>query len=298
MCSGSATSTGRTEWATQRPRWFRLASGFPDTIAEGWWRARRLPGGLRCWQAGGVPTRLVHLVIDAADPSRLASFWAAALDWEAGTEEAGEIDVWPHRYTYPDPVALPLVFVPVHQAKSGKNRVHLDLATRSPDHQAAEVGRLLGLGAVPADVGQGDVPWTVLADPEGNEFCVLDPRPVYLGTGPVAAVVADCRDPAAVSGFWELATGWVRASSIDSGVSLRSPAGVGPFLELLPSADAKTVKNRVHLDVAPYQGEDQVTAVAALREAGAVPVDVGQGDVSWTVLADPEGSEFCVLSPR
>ena len=245
-----------------------------------------------------MPTRLVHLVIDAVDPARLARFWAAALDWEIGAEEADEIDVWPHRYSYPDPVALPLVFIAVPEAKSGKNRVHLDLATESPGHQAAEVDRLLSLGAVPADIGQGDVPWTVLADPEGNEFCVLDPRPVYVGTGPVAAVVADCRDPAAVSRFWELATGWVRARSIDGGVSLRSPAGVGPFLELLPSADAKTVKNRIHLDVAPFRGEDQVTAVAALRQAGAVPVDVGQGDVSWTVLADPEGSEFCVLSPR
>ncbi len=245
-----------------------------------------------------MPTRLVHLVIDAAEPARLARFWAAALGWEIAAEEPGEVDVCPRGYSYPDPVALPLVIVAVPEAKSGKNRVHLDLATESPEHQAAEVNRLRGLGAVPADIGQGKVPWVVLADPEGNEFCVLDPRPVYSGTGPVAAVVAECLDPAAVAGFWELATGWVRSESIDDGVSLRSPAGTGPFLELLRSADVKTVKNRVHLDVAPFQGEDHVTAVAALREAGAVPVDVGQGGVSWTVLADPEGSEFCVLSPR
>jgi hypothetical protein len=100
-----------------------------------------------------------------------------------------------------------------------------------------------------------------------------------------------------VAGFWALATGWVPASSVADGVSLRSPQGVGPYLELLPSADAKTVKNRIHLDVAPYQCEDHAAAVRALIEAGAVPADVGQGDVSWTVLADPEGSEFCVLSP-
>ena len=65
----------------------------------------------------------------------------------------------------------------------------------------------------------------------------------------------------------------------------------------LPVPEAKTVKNRMHLDVAPELGEDQAAAVAALRAAGAVPVDVGQGPVSWTVLADPEGSEFCLLSP-
>jgi len=245
-----------------------------------------------------MPTRLVHLVVDAIQPVRLARFWAAALDWAVSADEDEEIDVSPHGYSYPDPAALPLVFVPVPEAKAGQNRVHLDLATESLAHQAAEVERLLGLGAVRADIGQGDVPWVVLADPEGNEFCVLDPRPVYLGIGPVAAVVAECRDPAAVAGFWELATGWVAGDSVDNGVSLRSPAGVGPFLELLPSAAAKTVKNRVHLDVAPFKGGDHAAAVAALLSAGAVPADVGQGSVSWTVLADPEGSEFCVLSPR
>jgi hypothetical protein len=245
-----------------------------------------------------VPTRLVHLVIDAADPARLARFWADALGWEVEPEEDGVASVCPHGYHYPDPVALPLVFLPVGETSRAKNRIHLDLATESAAHQAAEVDRLLGLGAVRADIGQGDVPWQVMADPEGNEFCVLDPRPVYLGIGPVAAVVADCRDPAAVAGFWELASGWVPANSIQDGVSLRSRAGVGPFLELLASAEAKTVKNRMHLDVAPEPGEDQAAAVAALLAAGAVPADIGQGSVSWTVLADPEGSEFCVLSPR
>lgn len=248
-----------------------------------------------------MPTRLVHLVIDAVEPARLARFWAAALGWEIGVEEDEEIDVWPLEYRYPDPVALPLVFVPVPEVKTGKNRIHLDLATESVAHQAAEVERLLGLGATPTDIGQGDVPWVVMADPEGNEFCVLDPRPVYFGTGPVAAVVADCRDPAAVAGFWELATGWVPGESVAlsaGAVSLRSPAGVGPYLELLPSAEPTTVKNRIHLDTAPFPGHDQEAAVTALLAAGAVPADIGQGSVSWTVLADPEGSEFCVLSPR
>jgi hypothetical protein len=244
-----------------------------------------------------MPTCLVQLVIDAAEPGRLARFWAAVLGWEVGAGESGEVDVWPPGFSYPGSAALPLVFVPVPAAKTGKNRVHLDLATESAAHQAGEVERLLTLGAAPADISQGDVPWTVLADPEGNEFCVLDPRPVYRDTGPVAAVVADCADPVGVAGFWALATGWVPASSVADGVSLRSPQGVGPYLELLPSADAKTVKNRIHLDVAPYQCEDHAAAVRALIEAGAVPADVGQGDVSWTVLADPEGSEFCVLSP-
>ena len=243
-------------------------------------------------------TRLVHVVIDCADPARQARFWSAALGWEIGYEEESEAAVWPTGYSYPEPVALPLVFVTVPEAKTTQNRLHLDLATTSREHQESEVRRLLGLGAVPADVGQGEVPWTVLADPEDNEFCVLDPRPEYADTGPVAAVVCGCADPASVADFWELASGFARHASSDGFVSLRSRTGTGPFLELLRVPDRKTVKNRVHLDVRPWPDVELDTAVAELRAAGATPADVGQRDVMWTVLADPEGSEFCVLTPR
>jgi catechol 2,3-dioxygenase-like lactoylglutathione lyase family enzyme len=250
-----------------------------------------------------MPTRLVHLAIDCADPAGLARFWAAVLGWEVAQDEDHADDdesvAWPSGYRYPDPVALPLVFVPVPERKTVKNRVHLDLPSQSADHQAAQVSRLRDLGARPADIGQGDdVPWAVLADPEGNEFCVLDPRPAYRDTGPVAAVVADCADPPSLVSFWELASGFARTGSADGWEQLRSPAGVGPYLELLRVPDTKTVKNRVHLDVAPYQGEDLAADVARLQQAGAVPIDIGQGDVSWTVLADPERGEFCVLTPR
>jgi predicted enzyme related to lactoylglutathione lyase len=244
-----------------------------------------------------MPTRLVHLELDANDPPKLARFWAAALGWEM-EEEDGEVGVYPAGYDYPDPVALPIVFEPVPEAKTGKNRVHLDLAAESAEHQAELVARLRTLGAQPADVGQGDVPWVVLADPEGNEFCVLEPRPVYRDTGPVAAVVVDSADPAALAGFWELASGWVPERSRHGLVAFRSPPGVGPYLELEQVPEAKTVKNRLHLDLAPQNGEDHAVAVKQLQEAGAAPADVGPGDVPWVVLADPEGNEFCVLRPR
>jgi hypothetical protein len=245
-----------------------------------------------------MATRLVHLAADAADPGRLARFWSAALQWEITGEEAGEVEVWPPGYHYPDPVALPLVFVPVPEPKTAKNRVHLDLATTSAAHQGAEVRRLLGLGATLADIGQGDVAWTVLADPEGNEFCVLEPRPQYRDTGPVAAVVADCADPLSLAPFWSQAAGWTVRETSESFVSLRSPSGAGPFLELVRTPDVKIVKNRMHLDVSPYPGEDHRAEARRLQDLGAVPADVGQGGVRWIVLADPEGSEFCVLSAR
>jgi hypothetical protein len=248
-----------------------------------------------------MPTRLVHMVIDATDPQKLAQFWAGALDWVVEEEDgADEVDVSPAGYQYPDPVALPLVFVPVSGSKAAKNRVHIDLASQSAEHQASLVARLRDLGARPLDIGQGDVPWVVLADPEGNEFCVLEPRDAYRDTGPVAAVVMDTTDPVALAGFWELASGWVRSRSEDDNlVGFRSPQGVGPYFELLRVPEATTVKNRVHIDLAPGKGEDQAAAVRQLQEAGAAPADVGQGaDVSWVVLADPDGSEFCVLTPR
>ena len=245
-----------------------------------------------------MPTRLVHVVVDAADPAGLARFWAAALGWETTDESTGEVDVWPAGYSYPDPAALPLVFVPVTEPKSGKNRVHLDLATTSAAHQAEWVSRLLELGARHVDVGQGDVPWVVLADPEGNEFCVLEPRDEYRGTGPVAAVIIDCADPAALAPFWVSAAGWPVARTEDDIVGLRSPAGTGPYLELLRVPDRKSVKDRLHPDVAPFRGDDPAAELARLARAGATPADVGQGDVAWTVLADPDGNEFCVLTPR
>ena len=245
-----------------------------------------------------MATRLVHLVVDAADPPGLARFWSAALGWEVGAEEPSEAVVWPHGYDYPGPGALPLVFAGVPEPKTAKNRVHLDLASASVADQAAEVDRLLGLGATRADIGQGEVPWVVLADPEGNEFCVLDPRPGYAGTGPVAAVVADCADPVSLARFWREAAGWLVHEQGEDFASLRSPSGAGPYLELLRVPGAKTVKNPIHLDVMPYPGDDQLAEVERLREHGARPADVGQGEVPWVVLADPEGGEFCVLTPR
>jgi hypothetical protein len=117
----------------------------------------------------------VHLALDAADPGRLARFWAAALRWEVAAEKDGVANVWPRGYRYPDPVALPLVFLAVPEAKTVKNRIHLDVAPEPGEDQAAAVAALRAAGAVPVDVGQGSVSWTVLADPEGSEFCLLSP---------------------------------------------------------------------------------------------------------------------------
>lgn len=245
-----------------------------------------------------MATRLVQLVIDSADPLLAATFWAQALGWTAISEGPDEAVASPADFESSGTLPWELVFLAVPEPKTAKNRVHLDLTSTSLDDQAAKVNRLIELGAKQVDIGQGDVPWVVLADPDGNEFCVLEPRPVYSDTGPVAAIVVDCLNPEAMSRFWTQAAGWPVVSSDDHLITLRSASGEGPFLELLASAEPKRVKNRIHLDVAPFTGGDLAAEASRLQKAGAKPADVGQGDESWIVLADPDGQEFCVLTPR
>jgi hypothetical protein len=192
-----------------------------------------------------------------------------------------------------------LVFGGGDDAKTTKNRVHLDLASDSLDHQAELVARLVATGAAHVDVGQSDVPWIVLADPDGNEFCVLEPRERHIGRGPIASIVVDAADPHAVARFWVAASGWPIFAEHEGGVTLHNPRGLLPDLDFVPVDDPKSTKNRVHLDVAPYDGEDHAAEVARLVALGAAHVDVGQGpDVTWVVLGDPEHNEFCVLRPQ
>jgi hypothetical protein len=245
-----------------------------------------------------MPLRLVQVNIKARDDAALGRFWAQALGWGVSSEGPGVTNVEPVGFAWPDPIAVCVDVVRVPDPETVRYRAHLDLATTSEAHQAELVERLIGLGATHADVGQGDVPWTVLADPEGNPFCVLEPRPEYLDTGPIAAVVLHCADPRALVRFWGEAMDWTVHEVTDDYARLRSAQGVGPYLELVRSPDPGGVRNRVHLDLLPYRGDDPAAEVARLRGLGATDADVGQGDVPWTVLADPEGNEFCVLAPR
>jgi glyoxalase superfamily protein len=115
--------------------------------------------------------RIQCVVIDCHDPAVVAAFWEAALGWRRTHDTPDEIALEPPAGTPEDGVAADLLFVRVPDPKLAKNRLHLDLR---PSDQDAEVTRLIALGARRTSVGQGaDVSWVVLADPEGNEFCVL-----------------------------------------------------------------------------------------------------------------------------
>jgi predicted enzyme related to lactoylglutathione lyase len=115
-----------------------------------------------------MPSRWEQIVVDAEDPPRLARWWAEALGYVIVVETPDEVEI------RRSPGELPgLLFTTVPDAKTVKNRLHLDLR---PDDQEAEVERLVDMGARPVDIGQGATAWVVLADPEGNEFCVLSAK--------------------------------------------------------------------------------------------------------------------------
>ena len=109
-----------------------------------------------------------ELAVDSRDPATIGRWWAEALGVTREEDEDGDVRI--HLGTRSTPSIL---FIRVPEAKTVKNRLHLDFR---PDDRDAEVERLLAMGATRADVGQGDESWVVLADPEGNEFCVLSSR--------------------------------------------------------------------------------------------------------------------------
>ncbi|WP_030325861.1 VOC family protein [Streptomyces sp. NRRL B-3229] len=109
-----------------------------------------------------------QVIVDSADPAALGRWWAEALGWVVVEDSPDEFEIRPEKDRIPG-----LLFVPVPEAKTVKNRLHLDFR---PDDHEAEVARFLALGARHADIGQGEQSWVTLLDPEGNEFCVLGQR--------------------------------------------------------------------------------------------------------------------------
>jgi hypothetical protein len=237
-------------------------------------------------------TRLFSVVVDAVDHRAQAEWWSIALD----TPVVGVAD----DEAWIQPVDAPEIdFVPVGEPKVGKNRIHFDLATYSRTEHATLVARLVEAGAQRIDVGQPDeADWVVLADPEGNEFCVVEPRPAHGYSTRIAEIGVDTAAVDEAVAFWRLASGWDLVRAEPGWGMLRAQSGRGPYLFLVQETEPKAGQNRIHLDVAPRVGEDQAAAVDDLVAAGARHLDIGQGDVPWVVMEDPGGNEFCVLTPR
>ncbi|MEO7371139.1 MAG: VOC family protein [Ilumatobacteraceae bacterium] len=240
-----------------------------------------------------MTSRLISLCFDANDPLLLARFWAEALRWEIEDETEEEVVLLPT-----DGTRFRLLFLSVPERKSEKNRIHLDLTTTSIDDQRETVERLIEAGGKHVDVGQGLADrHVVLADTEGNEFCVIEPENSFLaGCGRLGSIT--CDGSPGVGYFWGRALGWALVWDQDEETAIRAADGTGPFITWGPPVLAKKTKNRLHLDIAPPLADSQQGEVDRLASLGARHVDIGQGDVTWVVMADPDGNEFCVLTPR
>ena len=240
-----------------------------------------------------MTSRLVSLCLDANDPLRHARFWAHALHWEIDDETDDEVALVPT-----DGTRFGILFEAVPEEKTGKNRIHLDLTTTSLDDQMETVEQLVELGARHIDIGQGpDDDHVVLADPEGNEFCVIEPDNSFLADcGRLGSIT--CDGSREVGYFWSETLGWPLVWDQDEETAIRAPDGTGPFITWGPPLAPKVSKNRLHLDIAPPGHVDQRAEVDRLVSLGATRIDIGQGEVDWVVMADPDDNEFCVLSPR
>ena len=237
-----------------------------------------------------MTSHLVALCFAANDSHRLARFWAGVLDREIADDG---LTLLPS-----DDAGLSIQFQPTQEQKAGPNQMHLHLTSTSLDDQQATVARALGLGGQHLDIGQDpEDEHVVLADPEGNEFCVIEPGNNFLANCGFLGELA-CDGSQAVGYFWSEALDWPLVWDQDQETAIQSPRGGAKIAWGGPPVASKTGKNRLHLHLAPPVHGDQEAEVDRLVSLGATRIDIGQGSVSWVVMADPDGNEFCVLTPR
>jgi hypothetical protein len=218
--------------------------------------------------------RFKDLCLDAGDPARLGAFWASVLGrtWEAQNGGDGLLTGRTPRHT---------IWVNrVPEAKTVKRRVHLDIYAR-------DLADLQALGATVVEPRHGTRAWTVMADPEGGEFCAfLRPE---VPAERLHGLVVDSADPQAQARWWAGVYG-TGVTENDGWSTLEGVPGMPVrTLDFVPVPEPKTVKNRIHWDVT-------VSDVAPLVEARATVLREPGGDIGWHVLADPEGNEFCAFT--
>ncbi|MCF4136794.1 VOC family protein [Streptomyces sp. Tue 6430] len=240
-----------------------------------------------------MTSHLHALTLDANDPARLARFWGDFLGWEGADDSPDGIELLPR-----DDTGFRMRFLPTRERKTSPNPMHFDLTSTSPEDQRQVVAKAVGLGARHIDIGQRpEEGHVVLADPEGNEFCVVGPGNAFLADcGFVGALACDgSRD---VGYFWSRALGWPLVWDQDEETAIRSPHGGPKITWGGPPLMTKTGKDRLHFDIAPPAGGDRQAEVDRLVSLGAKRVDTGRGRTDRVVMADPDGHEFCVLPSR
>jgi catechol 2,3-dioxygenase-like lactoylglutathione lyase family enzyme len=240
----------------------------------------------------GMTTLLFAVCVRASRPARLARFWSGVLGWVLADDPPDGVALLPS-----DDTGFRIRFLPSQEPKIGQNRMHFDLTSTSLEDQQQTVARSLQLGAQHIDVGQRpEEGHVVLADPDGNEFCVIEPGNKFLADcGFIGAVACDGSQD--VGYFWSATLGWPLVWDQDQETAIRSPHG-GPKITWGGAPPMpRTGKNRLHFDLAPPVHSDWQTEVDRLLSLGATRIGTGHEEDS-VVLADPDGNEFCVLMPQ
>lgn len=230
-----------------------------------------------------MTARLDALTIDAADPDRLAGFWAGLLDWSVEDDASGAPTA-----RSDDGAGVPLRFTPSAAPRTGLNRIHLHLTSTSVDDRDARVARALELGGRHLDVGQlPDEMHVVLADPEGNELCVIEPGNRWLAGCGLLGELA-CDGTRATGVFWSEAIGWPLVWDEDGETAIRSPRGDLVMAWGGEPVNPKRGTNRLRPELVV---DDLDTEVARLERLGARRVGHNDGSVT---MADPDDNELVV----
>ena len=236
---------------------------------------------------------LAALCIDAIDPARLARFWSGVLGWGLDRDDPEAPELRPN-----DDTGFRIRFLPSDEQKTGPNQLHFDLTSRSMDDQQETVARAIRLGGQHLDIGQRlEEGHVVLADPEGNEFCVIEPDNQFLADCGFLGALS-CGGTQQVGYFWSAVLGWPLVWDQDQQTAIRSPEGGPKITWGGPPLNPKVGRNRLHLDLAPVAGTEQQAEIERLIAIGATRLDGGEHDGGRVALADPDGNEFCLLSPR
>lgn len=193
-----------------------------------------------------MPADLDALCVAANDPRRLARFWTGLLGWRVSEGGLGGIVLIPH-----DDTGFGVRLFPTDEPRTDPNRMHFDLTSTSPEDQRRTVARSLALGAQHIDVGQRpEEGHVVLADPEGNEFCVIEPGNSFLaGCGVIGALA--CDGSQALGYFWSEALGWPLVWDQDQETAIRSSRGGPKITWGGPPLAPRTSTSRLHFDITP-----------------------------------------------
>jgi predicted enzyme related to lactoylglutathione lyase len=240
-----------------------------------------------------MTAELVALSVDAIDPLRVARFWGGLLGWQPGDDPDHGISLLPS-----DETGFSIRFLLSEEHKTGPNRIHFDLTSRSLEDQQSTVTRALALGARHIDVGQRpEEGHVVLADPEGNEFCVIEPGNAFLADcGFIGAL--SCDGSQEVGYFWSEALGWPLVWDQDQETAIRSPRGGPKITWGGPPLMPRTGRDRLRFDLAPPGGRDEQAEADRLVSLGATRIDGSEGQADGVLMVDPDGNEFRVLAAR